>query len=167
MADFGGNAAAVLQGGAMEHPDGELIRIGELELRFFVTGKDTAGGLDMYEVMIPPGAGVPAPHYHVHVDEAIYVVEGSMEYTIDGHRREIGVGGRAFCPRGGVHHFKNLSHERTRAIFAMTPALIGPSFFREMGGLVNAGGPVDITRTRALMARYGLFPASEKHRIAD
>jgi len=142
----------------MDQADGELIRIGQLELRFFVTGKDTAGGLDMYEVTIPPGAGVPAPHYHAHVDEAIYVVEGTMEYTVDGRPKEVGAGGRAFCPRRGVHHFRNSGSRVTRAIFAMTPALIGPSFFREMGELVNAGAP-DRTKMRALMARYGLFPA--------
>jgi quercetin dioxygenase-like cupin family protein len=143
----------------MEHQRDELIRIGALELRFFVTGADTQGGLEMFELTVPPGAQVPMPHYHREVDEAVYVVEGVMAYTVDGRRSELGPGERSFCPRGGVHHFANAGKERTRAVLALTPASITPRFFREVADLVNAGGPPDLAKIGAIMQRHGLVPA--------
>jgi quercetin dioxygenase-like cupin family protein len=143
----------------VEHLREELIRVGQIELRFFVTGAETQGGLDMFELTVPPGAAVPIPHFHRDVDEAVYVVEGVMAYTVNGERMELAPGERSFCPRGGVHHFANPGRERMRAIFALTPASIGPRFFREVAEAVNAGGPPDLPRIAAIMQRHGLVPA--------
>jgi hypothetical protein len=38
----------------------------------------------------------------------------------------------------------------------VTPALIGPEYFREMAAIVNTGGPPDIEKIKAVMARHGL-----------
>jgi hypothetical protein len=40
----------------------------------------------------------------------------------------------------------------------VTPALIGPEYFREMAAIVNAGGPPDLEKIKAVMTRHGLFP---------
>lgn len=143
----------------MEHPREELIRFGEIELRFFVTGAETQGGLDMFELTVPAGAAVPIPHFHRDVDEVVYVIEGVMAYTVNGKRMELGPGGRTICPRGSVHDFSNPGRTRMRAIFALTPASIGPTFYREVSEAVNAGGPPDLPRIAAIMQRHGLVPA--------
>lgn len=142
----------------MEQSREELIRVGPIEMRFFVTGRDTAGNLDMFELTVPPGVPTPTAHFHAKVDEAVYVVEGVMAYRIGERRLELGAGERAFCPRGSVHHFSNAGRERMRVIMALSPATIGPAFFREVADLVNAGGPPDQAKMLAVMARYGLFP---------
>jgi hypothetical protein len=41
----------------------------------------------------------------------------------------------------------------------VTPALIGPEFFTERAAIVNAGGPPDIEKVKAVMAKHGLVPA--------
>jgi len=38
------------------------------------------------------------------------------------------------------------------------PALIGPDFFKEMAAIVNAGGPPDLEKINAVMAKHGLVP---------
>jgi hypothetical protein len=40
----------------------------------------------------------------------------------------------------------------------VTPALIGPEFFKEMAVLVNAGGPPDVEKLKAVMLKHGLVP---------
>jgi hypothetical protein len=38
----------------------------------------------------------------------------------------------------------------------ITPALIGPDFFKETAALVNAGGPPDTEKVKAVLAKHGL-----------
>src|SRR5687767_5326902 len=88
-------------------PPKEIIRAGQLEIRFLLDGDDTGGRISMFEFIVPAGAKVPAPHYHEHVDEVAYGLEGVLTFTVDGGAHEIGPGDRCFIPRGAVHHFVN------------------------------------------------------------
>ncbi len=56
----------------------EIIRIGQLEIKFLLEAADTNGALAMFEFMVPVGARVPLPHSHVHYDETIYGLEGVL-----------------------------------------------------------------------------------------
>jgi hypothetical protein len=40
----------------------------------------------------------------------------------------------------------------------LTPAHIGPAFFREAADVVNAGGPPDPKKMGEVMRRHGLIP---------
>ena len=53
----------------------EQISIGELKLNFLVDGHDTEGTLVIFEMLVPPNAKVPAPHYHTDVDETLYAYQ--------------------------------------------------------------------------------------------
>jgi quercetin dioxygenase-like cupin family protein len=150
----------------MEHPHEEPIRLGQIEVRFFVNGAQTQNRLEMLELAVPPSAQVPLAHYHREVDEAVYVVEGVMAYTVEGKRMDLGPGMRSFCPRGGIHHFANAGKEPMRAVLALTPATITPDFFREIAELVNAGGPPDLARVGAIMRRHVIEPAAMPDRPA-
>ncbi len=138
----------------------EVIRIGQLELRFFVDGTRTVGGLDMFEMTVPESARVPLAHYHREVDEIVYGLEGVLTYTVAGDRRELGPSDRCFIPRGTVHHFANLHRGNARALVALTPASIGPKYFREIGELINRGGPPDPAEVKGIMLRHGLVPVA-------
>ncbi len=137
-------------------PPKEIIRLGQFEVRFLLDGDDTAGRISMFEFIVPPGARVPAPHYHDQVDETLYGLEGVLTFTVDGRAHAIGPGERCFVPRGVVHHFINTGAEPTRTLAMLTPATIGPEYFREMAGLLGGGGPVDAGRVAEVMGRHGL-----------
>ena len=66
-----------------------------------------------------------------------------------------------FTPRGSVHQFSNPHDELARALIVMTPD-IGAQYFRDVGAVVNAGGPPDRAQLMAIMSRYGLVPAPPK-----
>lgn len=137
----------------------EIIRVGQVEIGFLLEGKDTNGQLAVFEFTVPAGAKVPMPHYHERYDETIYGLEGVMTFTINGQPTDIAPGQSCFIPRGAVHGFNNVKQATAKALAVVTPALIGPDFFRETAAIVNAGGPPDLEKLKAVLTRHGLVPA--------
>ena len=136
----------------------EVIKAGQLEIRYLVDGTAT-GGLGVFELTLPPGANVPPPHSHRDNEEFFYVVEGSVTYSVDAETRDLQPGEWMSTPRGSVHGFRNVGSQTARAIVVLTPD-IGAQYFREVAAVVNAGGPPDRAALVAVMSRYGLTPAA-------
>lgn len=134
----------------------ETIQVGQVVIRFLLEAADTNGAVAMFEFTVPVGAKVPLPHYHERYDETIYGVEGVVTFTVEGKAVEIGPGESCFIPRGAVHGFDNLKQSDVKALAVITPALLGPDFFREAAAVVNAGGPPDVEKLKAVLARHGL-----------
>jgi len=120
---------------------------------------DTNGSVAMFEFTVPVGAKVPVPHYHKAYDETIYGVEGVVTFIVEGKPVDIGPGETCFIPRGSVHGFNNLKPTVVKALAVITPALLGPDFFREAAAIVNAGGPPDVEKLKAVLLKHGLVPS--------
>ena len=136
----------------------ETIKAGQLTIDFLLEAADTNGTAAMFEFTVPSGARVPAPHYHEHFDETIYGVEGIMTFAVDDKAIDIGPGETLFIPRGVVHGFDNLKQETAKALAVITPALLGPDYFKEIAAIINAGGPPDVEKLKATMTKHGLIP---------
>lgn len=143
----------------MEARRQNVLRVGDMELRFLVDETQGSGNLVMFEFIVPTGARVPVPHYHRDVDEAVYGLEGILTTTIDGQRHEIGVGDTVFVPRGSVHHHQNLHQETARALTVLTPGSIGRRYFDEVAEVANVPGKPDVAKLKEIMLRHGLVPA--------
>ena len=139
-------------------PIKETVHIGALQLNFLLDGDDTNNTLVMFELVVPPNAKVPAPHYHVAVDEVLYGLEGVLTQTVGEATRELKTGDKCFIPRGTVHGFTNKHEVTAKALCVLSPAAIGPAYFREIADVINAGGPPDLQRVLAIMQRHGLEP---------
>jgi len=137
----------------------DIIRIGALEIRFLHDKDSTHGGLDMFEMLVPPNGQVPIPHHHESWDETVYRLEGQMTWTIAGKEVVTGPGASAFIPRGIVHHFNNSSGHPARVLSVLTPGVLGPAYFHEIAALLADGQPPDPARMGAVMRRHGLVPA--------
>jgi len=138
---------------------GEKIQIGQTSVSFLLEAADTNGSVAMFEFEVPVGAKVPLPHSHEHYDETIYGLEGVITFTVNGKPVDIAPGESYFIPRGAMHGFNNNGAKDVKALAVITPALIGPNFFKECAAIVNAGGPPDIEKLKAVMNKYGLVPA--------
>src|SRR5213082_2143530 len=134
----------------------EVIRVGQIEVRFLLEAADTNGSAAMFEFTVPVGAKMPLPHSHKHYDETIYGVEGVVTFTVEEKPVDIGPGQSCFVPRGAVHGFNNLKQTNAKALAVITPALLGPDFFKEAAAIVNAGGPPDVKKLNAVMEKQGL-----------
>lgn len=143
------------------NPAEETVHLGPLMVRFLVTAAQSSGSTAVFELSIPAGERLRAPaHSHDHYEETIYGIRGGSTWTVDG--RAIAVGpGQALCiPRGAVHRFDNHGTEDATALCVITPAAIGPEYFREAAALVAAAGGREPDRAAmaALMRRHGLTP---------
>ena len=146
----------------MEGPicvDNEVIQVGQVGIKFLLESADTNGSVAIFEFAVPAGAKVPIPHSHLHFDETIYGIEGVLTFTVDGKAVDIGPGESCFIPRGVVHGFNNLTTSDAKGLAVITPARLSSDFFKEAAAIVNAGGPPDVQKIGAVMAKHGLIPA--------
>ncbi len=144
------------------NPAEESIHIGPLAIRFLLTGDNSTGSVAMFELSVPGGQRLPAPaHSHDHYEETIYGVQGVITFTVNGEPIDIGPGQALCIPRGAIHRFDNNTDHDVKALCVITPAAIGPEYFREMAevGRAAAGGPPDRARMMEIMLRHGLTPA--------
>ena len=85
------------------------------------TGEQTGGAYCLAEATVPPGGG-PPPHYHTGEEEAFYVLEGEITFTVE-NRTVIGTPGTFVqIPRGTPHAFKNQSGASARMLIQCSPA---------------------------------------------
>jgi len=152
-----------LTNGVHVNPSDEIIQLGPLAVRFLVTGADANGTIALFELAVPAAQRLAAPaHSHDHYEETIYGVQGVLTWTVDGQAIDVGPGQALSIPRGAVHRFDNNGTVDVKAICVITPAAIGPEYFREAAALLTAaaGGPPDRTKMAEIMRRHGLTPAA-------
>ena len=103
---------------------------------------------------------VPA-HSHDHYEETIYGLDGVLTWTVDGQRIDLGPGQMLCIPRGAIHRFDNRGINDVKALCVITPAAIGPEYFREVAAEASKapGRPPDRARMTEIMRRHGLTPA--------
>ncbi|GAC1324886.1 MAG: cupin domain-containing protein [Chloroflexota bacterium] len=143
-------------------PSEEMIQIGTLKIRFLVTRADSNGTVAVLEMTVPAGDKLAAPpHSHDAYEETIYGMEGALTWTVDGDAIAVGAGQALCIPRGAVHQFANHGSEDATALIIITPAVIGPEYFRESAEVIKAavGGPPDRAKLMEIMRRHGLTPA--------
>ena len=136
------------------------IRVGQIGIRYIVDGAAN-GTLGAFELTVPPGSNVPPPHSHSNNEEFLYVLEGTLRYTVGAETRDLTPGESMSTPKGVVHAFSNPFATTARALVIQSPD-IGPQYFRDVASVVNAGGPPDKAALVAVMARYGLVPAAPR-----
>jgi quercetin dioxygenase-like cupin family protein len=143
-------------------PSDETIGTKGLTVRFLLTGDDSNGSIAAFELVVSAAQRLPAPaHSHDHYEETIYGIDGVLTWTVDGKQIEVGPGQALCIPRGAVHRFENNGSRDVKALCVITPAAIGPQYFREAFAVLNAaaGGPPDRAKMAEIMRRHGLTPA--------
>jgi quercetin dioxygenase-like cupin family protein len=144
------------------NPSDETIRIGPLAVRFLLTGDNSTGSIAAFEVVVPGAQRLAGPaHSHDHYEETIYGIDGVLTWTVDGKQIDVGPGQALCIPRGAIHRFDNNGAQEVKALCVITPAALGPQFFRECAEVINAaaGGPPDRAKLAEIMRRHRLTPA--------
>jgi quercetin dioxygenase-like cupin family protein len=136
------------------------IKVGQLGIRYLIDGSPS-GNMGVFELTVPPGSNVPPPHSHSNNEEIVYVLEGTLRYTVGANMRDLGPGETTHTPRGTVHGFSNPFGSLARALIILSPD-IGAQYFRDVAAVANAGGPPDKAALVAVMSRYGLVPSAPK-----
>jgi mannose-6-phosphate isomerase-like protein (cupin superfamily) len=130
-------------------------------LTFKAVSEDTDGQYTLFELRVDPEIG-PPPHIHHREDEAFYIQEGELEFQL-GDRTVIATPGTfLYSPKGHLHSFKNLTHQRARMLVWCMPAGI-EKYFAEVGVPVDdpdspsrPATPEAIERVLAAGPKYGI-----------
>jgi uncharacterized cupin superfamily protein len=86
-----------------------------------------------------------------------------LTWTVDEKPFEVGPGQALCIPRGAVHRFDNNGTVDAKVLCLVSPAVIGPVYFRESAEVIRAaaGGPPDRAKMAEIMRRHGLTPAPQ------
>src|SRR5262249_55494101 len=99
-------------------------------------------------------------HVHHREHEAFYVLEGELQFHVDGRSLTAGTGSWITLAKGSLHHFRNVGAAPAKMLILVTPSGL-ERFFLEVGreagdGESGAPTPEDIEKLLATAPKYGL-----------
>jgi quercetin dioxygenase-like cupin family protein len=139
--------------------EGESVwLVGDL-IEVKLASEDTGGAYSMVEETSPPQGG-PPPHIHHNVDEALYVLEGEVEFMAGEQTIRASAGAAVYNPRGTLHTFRNVGTSPSRILALLSPGGF-EKFFLEAGEPAREGssppeGEPDIGRIVQIGQKHGL-----------
>ncbi len=116
-----------------------------------ITGRESGGGLFIFESVIGPKGGPPR-HVHHREDEAFYIVEGRFLYECGDRRAEGGPGSYVFLPRDIPHCLENIGDTTGKMVVICQPAGL-ESFLEEISAIP---GPPDPAKVIPIGQKWGL-----------
>ena len=119
----------------------------------------TPTAASVFEFFVSAGQKLAAPaHKNDAYEEMLYGIEGVLTWTVDGTPIEVGPGQALCIPRGAVHRFDNFGNEDVKPLAVISPAIMGPAYFREAAELIKeaAGGPADRAKMAEVFHRHGM-----------
>jgi mannose-6-phosphate isomerase-like protein (cupin superfamily) len=141
----------------LSRDDGTILvypRGGRMTIK--VRSADTGGAYALLEFAIPPGGTGSPLHYHVATEEAFYLVEGELSFTLGDRTSPLASGEIVFVPRGVAHTFMNTGNIPAHLLIAVSPGDF-EGYFLELAGLARANpdGPPDEAGLLSVAVRYG------------
>jgi mannose-6-phosphate isomerase-like protein (cupin superfamily) len=124
---------------------------------FKATRDTTQGVFSLMERELPVSNRRPQPHTH-EGPEGFYVLDGSIEFIVDGKSKIGGSGFWALVPSGVSHTFGNAGDRPARLLIIHVPA--ADAYFAELEALWRDASPTP-EEERALMKRHGLEPVED------
>jgi mannose-6-phosphate isomerase-like protein (cupin superfamily) len=130
-----------------------------MPLTMLCEARETGGAWSLFEEEVPIGMG-PPPHRH-EWDEAYYILDGELDFEIDGTAVRSGRGDFNYLPRNTVHGFKGASAMPARVLIFAAPAH-GSEFFHALNDEVR-NLPEDASKIPGIGERHGVHfvPAGE------
>ena len=123
-----------------------------MPLRMLCEAHETGGSWSLFEEQVPLGMG-PPPHRH-DWDEAYYILDGEVDFEVDGESVKSGKGDFNYLPRNTVHGFKGASASPAHVLIFAAPAH-GSEFFRELSEEVQRL-PEDGAKISHIGERHGI-----------
>jgi quercetin dioxygenase-like cupin family protein len=107
--------------------DATVLRLVGDDYRILITGAESGGQYFVFEADVPPDMGPPA-HIQTREDEAFYVLDGEITFSIGSEKRKVSAGGFVHVPRGVAHSFKNETSQPAKVLIWFSPAGIEKMF---------------------------------------
>ena len=141
----------------LEAGQGTLLAARGSTMFFKATRASTNGAFSLMERTLPPGGRKPPAHVHTNCDEAFYVLDGEVEFSL-GEATTVGRRDTFVLVPGGVAHtFGNAGTAQARLLVIHTPAM--DPYFEELQVLWSGAVPPSREDEIELMRRHGMEPA--------
>lgn len=124
--------------------DGQRIELGPNEVVVRLSGEDTDGAYALLEYTGPPEGPSPPMHVHEETDETVVVLDGTVEWTVDGASQVTEAGTTVHIPMGTPHSF-SIAGSRPAWMLAWYAPAGFEGYFSEMGEFLDSlpPGPPD------------------------
>lgn len=97
-----------------------------------VTSHETTGNYDLMVAETPPNVQGPPPHLHNSFKESFLIIEGEMEFMVNGDTTIAKAGESVDIPPKTLHTFANISDKPCKWVNIHSPKGFR-SFFEKMG----------------------------------
>jgi quercetin dioxygenase-like cupin family protein len=136
----------------LKKDEGEKLEVLGAQVRFLCPGDNTGRAWSLMEAVLPMDAGPPA-HEHPW-DEAYYVIEGEVRFTLGDKVQHVKTGDFIYAPGGTLHAFQGVSEKPARILVFDAPAA-AEGFFRDVHREVRQI-PTDLAKVPEIGARHQL-----------
>ena len=136
--------------------EGKILSARGSAMLFKATRASTNGAFSLMERTLPPGGRRPPPHIHTNCEEAFFVLDGEVEFSL-GETTTIGRADTFVLVPGGVAHtFGNAGATEARLLIVHAPAM--DAYFEELQELWSGETPPSREDEMKLMRRHGMEP---------
>ena len=142
----------------LEAGQGTVLNAPGSAMFFKATRASTDGAFSLMERTLPPGGRKPPPHIHTNCEEAFYVLDGEVEFSL-GETTAVGRPDTFVLVPGGVPHtFGNAGRTQARLLVLHAPAM--DAYFEELQALWSGADPPSREEEIELMRRHGMEPVT-------
>lgn len=99
--------------------------------------------------------GVPGPPLHVHHgnEEVFFILDGEVDFTLEGTTARVGRGACVHVPKGKAHTFVNAGVTKARWVGIFAPGRY-QGLVEELGAILPPDGPPDPETLAAVFSRW-------------
>ncbi len=97
-----------------------------------ITPHDTSGDYDLMVAETPPNVPGPPPHLHNAYKESFLIIEGELEFFVNGKTQVVRAGESVDIPPKTLHTFNNKTNQTCKWINIHSPKGFR-TFFNELG----------------------------------
>lgn len=130
-----------------------------VQMTLLASGDETDGAWSTFEYAAEAGFRGPEPHWHEEMIEGFYILEGAVDFDIDGEERRAGADEFVLVPQGTVHTFSVDENGPARFLIQVSPGGF-ERYFEELSQLIaeeDDWPPADMTPVRELMNRHDTY----------
>lgn len=147
------------QATVLEAGEGAVFTARGSAMFFKATRASTNGAFSLMERTLPPGGRKPPPHIHTNCEEAFYVLDGEVEFTLGATTTVGRTDTFVLVPGGVAHTFGNAGATEARLLVIHAPAM--DAYFEELQTLWSGDSPPSREKEMELMRRHGMESADK------
>jgi len=133
---------------------GLVLDDGNVLLEFVETAAETAGALHVQQARYAPRSPLPPSHCHPKQEERFQIIEGALDFVIEGARRTARAGEEVVIARGVYHHAQNASDVPAIVRWETRPALRSAEMFKALYEASRGRGRPPLHEAAAILREY-------------